>query len=123
MCLENKSPANAPMRHRKLRVAWSVVWGVVAVLLVVLWVRSYWQADAFGFYSDTRSRVLEALSFGGSIRLERFDTSGEGGMMSEMAGGQLKQGFDLRTSPTRSSLPSWQFRSVTTPVRATWVVF
>jgi hypothetical protein len=28
------------MKHRKLRIAWSVVWGVVAVLLVVLWVRS-----------------------------------------------------------------------------------
>jgi len=30
------------MRYRKLRIAWSVLWGLVAVLLVVLWVRSYW---------------------------------------------------------------------------------
>ncbi len=29
------------MKHRKLRIAWSMVWGVVAALLVVLWVRSY----------------------------------------------------------------------------------
>jgi hypothetical protein len=29
------------MKYRKLRIAWSVVWGVVAVLLCVLWVRSY----------------------------------------------------------------------------------
>src|SRR5262245_22850594 len=29
------------MRYRKLRIAWSMVWGVVAVLLIVLWVRSY----------------------------------------------------------------------------------
>jgi hypothetical protein len=29
------------MRFRKLRIAWSVVWGIAAVLLVVLWVRSY----------------------------------------------------------------------------------
>ena len=29
------------MRYRKLRIAWSVVWGVVVVLLIVLWVRSY----------------------------------------------------------------------------------
>ena len=29
------------MRFRKLRIAWSVAWGVVAVLLCVLWVRSY----------------------------------------------------------------------------------
>jgi hypothetical protein len=29
------------MRFRKLRIAWSVLWGVVAVLLCVLWVQSY----------------------------------------------------------------------------------
>src|SRR5689334_17632588 len=29
------------MKYRKLRMAWSVTWGVVAVLLCVLWVRSY----------------------------------------------------------------------------------
>jgi hypothetical protein len=31
------------MRFRKLRIAWSVWWGVVCLLLCVLWVRSYWQ--------------------------------------------------------------------------------
>jgi hypothetical protein len=35
------------MKHRKLRIAWSVVWGVLAVLLVALWVRSYWWFDAW----------------------------------------------------------------------------
>ena len=29
------------MKYRKLRIAWSVAWGIVAVLLCVLWVRSY----------------------------------------------------------------------------------
>ena len=29
------------MKHRKLRIAWSVAWGIVTVLLCVLWVRSY----------------------------------------------------------------------------------
>ena len=33
------------MKYRKLRIAWSVAWGVVAVLLCVLWVRSYWWDD------------------------------------------------------------------------------
>jgi hypothetical protein len=33
------------MRFRKLRIAWSVAWGVVAVLLCVLWVRSYTTLD------------------------------------------------------------------------------
>src|ERR1041385_2708148 len=33
------------MRFRKLRIAWSVVWGLACVLLIVLWVRSYWRGD------------------------------------------------------------------------------
>jgi hypothetical protein len=33
------------MKHRKLRIAWSVAWGIVAVLLVALWVRSCWKSD------------------------------------------------------------------------------
>ena len=38
------------MKYRNLRIAWSVAWGVVAVLLCVLWVRSYWQLDSFAGY-------------------------------------------------------------------------
>src|SRR5262245_57581236 len=30
---------------RGLRIAWSVVFGILCVLLVVLWVRSYWRWD------------------------------------------------------------------------------
>jgi hypothetical protein len=30
------------MRFRKLRIAWSVLCGIACVLLIVLWVRSYW---------------------------------------------------------------------------------
>ncbi len=33
------------MKHRKLQIAWSVAWGIVAVLLIALWVRSYWWCD------------------------------------------------------------------------------
>jgi hypothetical protein len=33
------------MTYRKLRIAWSVAWGIVAALLVTLWVRSYWKID------------------------------------------------------------------------------
>src|SRR6478672_1402269 len=29
------------MKHRKLRIAWSVAWGTAAVVLVALWVRDY----------------------------------------------------------------------------------
>jgi hypothetical protein len=33
------------MKHRNLRIAWSAGWGLLAVLLCVLWVRSYWLMD------------------------------------------------------------------------------
>jgi hypothetical protein len=35
------------MRFRKLQIAWSVVFAVATVLLVALWVRSYWWVDQF----------------------------------------------------------------------------
>ncbi len=44
------------MRYRKLRIVWSVFWGLAAVLLIVLWVRSYWVWDlATARYLDMAS--------------------------------------------------------------------
>jgi hypothetical protein len=36
------------MKHRKLRIAWSVAWGIAAVLLVMGWMRSHWKLDVVG---------------------------------------------------------------------------
>src|SRR3954470_20308364 len=33
------------MKHRKLRIAWSVAWGVAAAMLIVLWASSYFFYD------------------------------------------------------------------------------
>ena len=33
--------------YRNLRIAWSVACGVLCVLLIVLWVRSYWRWDEY----------------------------------------------------------------------------
>lgn len=33
------------MRYRKLRIAWSVLWGLLAIVLIAWWVRSYWWVD------------------------------------------------------------------------------
>jgi hypothetical protein len=33
------------MKHRKLRITWSVVWGVACLLLIMLWVRSRYAND------------------------------------------------------------------------------
>src|SRR5689334_23007389 len=37
------------MRFLKLRIAWSVVWGLAAVLLLAMWVRSYTRGDVVCF--------------------------------------------------------------------------
>jgi hypothetical protein len=34
---------------RYLRIAWSVACGVACLLLITLWVRSYWRADSFHY--------------------------------------------------------------------------
>ena len=50
------------MKYRKLRIAWSVAWGVVAVLLVVLWVRSYWQQDNVGYRDASATKSIVSHS-------------------------------------------------------------
>ena len=66
----------AGMRFRKLRIAWSVLWGAVAVLVCVLWVAHRKSRDWIAipmshesgvvFFSGT-GRVAAALDFGGGI--------------------------------------------------------
>ena len=55
------------MKYRKLRIAWSVAWGVVAVLLCVLWVRSQNRQDRLIRHS---SFGIEFRSYNGQTILE-----------------------------------------------------
>ena len=57
------------MRYRKLRIAWSVVWGLAAVLLIVLWVRSYWWMDQLGS-PWSRTRILMVGSLEGGLLVQ-----------------------------------------------------
>jgi hypothetical protein len=62
------------MRFRKLRIAWSVAWCMVAVLLCVLWVRSYFQTDFVT--SVNKSRMATTLgSTSGAVYFARSDGS------------------------------------------------
>jgi hypothetical protein len=47
------------MKHRKLRIAWSVTWSVVAVLLIMLWLRSFRNVDFI-----PRSNYQMVIGFG-----------------------------------------------------------
>jgi len=62
------------MRLRKLRIAWSVVWGIVAVLLVVLWVRSYLFHDRVLVRYNHPGHVAGVVSAYGAIQFGEGDT-------------------------------------------------
>src|SRR5262245_57044820 len=61
------------MRFRKLRVAWSVVGGTATVLLVVLWVRSYWWQNVAIWQRPSVSYKLVSLY--GRVLFERMPYS------------------------------------------------
>ncbi len=48
------------MRFRKLRIAWSVGCGVLCLLLIVLWVRSYWRLDVWVRNNNLTSTIVRA---------------------------------------------------------------
>jgi hypothetical protein len=60
------------MKHRKLRIAWSAAWGVAAMLLCVLWVRSYETNQTITRIS--RASVQTSFdSYRGTIQWRRTD--------------------------------------------------
>jgi hypothetical protein len=58
------------MRFRKLRIAWSVFWGLACVLLIALWVRSY------SWYDFTQSGGITSangkLHLGRTVTITRY---------------------------------------------------
>ena len=58
------------MKYRKLRIAWSVAWAVVAVLLCVLWVRSYTSGDSIRRAGEENDIAL--MSVIGTVQLASF---------------------------------------------------
>jgi hypothetical protein len=68
------------MRFRKLRIAWSVAGAVAAVLLIVLWVRSYTRVDGY-IWSSTNTGNEELLMCGAGrvVMAHNFDLPEEDG--------------------------------------------
>src|SRR5689334_2392731 len=62
------------MRYRKLRIAWSVGCGVVAALLCVLWMRSYWSKDLLSGHIANRWFVFESVE--GHVAYRSQDNAG-----------------------------------------------
>jgi|tagenome__1003787_1003787.scaffolds.fasta_scaffold19770994_1 hypothetical protein len=56
------------MRFRKLRIAWSVFWGLACILLIVLWVRSYFVYDT-AYCPLSSPQMLIANSYSGRLSM------------------------------------------------------
>lgn len=60
------------MRLRKLRIAWSVFFGVLCVLVIALWMRSYWYRDLVTYSSPTGHRVAIGSNRGNVYLIHRI---------------------------------------------------
>jgi hypothetical protein len=59
------------MKYRKLRIAWSVGWGVLCLLLIALWVRSYRRCD-IAIASLTATWVGVVSTSPGQVIVQRY---------------------------------------------------
>jgi hypothetical protein len=108
------------MRYRKLRLAWSVLWGVVALLLCVLWVRSYWVSDILiGNEASGPSTHFVLEASGGYLGV-----SSEGLSLSQIADWRLASRDTVRGVASRIPLRLTHERSGGQEVWATpiWIV-
>src|SRR4051794_13008313 len=94
------------MRFRKLRIAWSVAWGIGCVLLFMMLIRSYRVQDALwvrcygpnvspGSFGETQHSVRFKLTSGRIIISPRFNS-------------RLQQGwYLLHEPPNKMGTPYW----------------
>jgi hypothetical protein len=90
------------MNSRKLRIAWSVAWGVICLLLIALYVRSYWHHDSI-WRAISKNEILLAASGSGSFYIQYANLAAE----RDTAGWQYQhkplssafKGFNWSSSP------------------------
>ena len=91
------------MRFRKLRIAWSVVCGIACVLLIVLWVRSYWHIEYIR--TGIPPPCIEIKSADGKFHLYRFSSDGKAFFNLESL--SYAEGDHAFASNTWDSFDSW----------------
>ncbi len=95
---------------RGLRIAWSVWCGILCVLLIVLWVRSYWWQDEIGFLFSNGQRLAQLQSQPGILTGELASADGDTFSLEHYA-----RIFNTRRfrEPTELSF-TWIFREIPT---------
>jgi hypothetical protein len=100
-----------PRLIRGLRIAWSVAWGILCVLLIVFWVRSYGWFDSISVSFNGRHTYWLG-SIAGEIRHTKMATSRPHGLQWRTSDDPVSE--TLR----REVLPNWSvlgFRSFNSP--------
>ena len=98
------------MKYRKLRIAWSVAWGVMAVLVCVMWVRSYWRGDYVNWVRSA-PHGIQFKSFNGYFEIEHSYNYGRNGIrwslnrISDNAPIFVRYG--LNYTPRSCAFPIW----------------
>jgi hypothetical protein len=64
------------LKYRKLRIAWSMGWGIVAVLLIALWMRSYSLLDD-ATYTISDGAGYKFISLKDEILATRYPSLGD----------------------------------------------
>ncbi len=92
---------NRPRIVRRLRIAWTAFCGIATVLLIVLWVRSYWRNDII--FRVNKSLVLTTIgSSSGRTYLIRMDRSGGSALVAVHETQGWKHSSDEPVKPPRS---------------------
>jgi hypothetical protein len=94
------------MRYRKLRIAWSVFWGLACVLLIVLWVRSYFRVE-FLLWQPTKTS-FDVQSNSGKLYAGACEDPDLGLMTRAWKFGSVPWREDFRPKPTNAR---WDFES------------
>jgi hypothetical protein len=119
------------MKYRKLRIAWSLLWGILCLSLTVLWVRSYhrdvkgrFQKDRVS-YLDSQQRLFVFYSDAGGVYLSRteFDPGiGMGWSTNNAQNELLGFGTSVFSHSISARIPHWFLVTITALlIPAPWI--
>jgi hypothetical protein len=109
---DSTNPAARKLRFRKLRIAWSVGWGLLAVLLIMLWVRSY----------SHISFVWRVSSTGVNTRFESAN-GGVAFLYGKVVGDERPRGWESFSLPIPRKMPETHHRPTArnSPFKLDWL--
>jgi hypothetical protein len=105
------------MKHRKLRIAWSVAWGIACVLLFALWASSYRWGNSASMPLG-RQRTLGEILSRGNLTLQTYPNTFQLYVAEIQQYAYVPKGWEWTTTPQPDvpidllpKIPSFHFAS------------